>query len=44
MKMLSKQHSHFATVGVVLPLFRQMLQNTKKSTLNLWIVINRETE
>ena len=36
-----KQHGHFATNGFVFPLFRQMLQNTEKSTLNLWIVVNR---
>ena len=36
-----KQHGHFATNGFVFPLFRQMLQNTEKTTLNLWIVVNR---
>ena len=36
-----KQHGHFATNGFVFPLFRQMLQNTEKSTLNLWIIVNR---
>ena len=40
-KMSLKQHGHFATNGIVFPLFRQMLQNTEKSTLNLWIVVNR---
>ena len=39
--MYLKQHGHFATNGFVFPLFRQMLQNTEKSTLNLWIVVNR---
>ena len=36
-----KQHGHFATNGFMFPLFRQMLQNTEKTTLNLWIVVNR---
>ena len=40
MKMSLKQHGHFATNGFMFPLFRQMLQNTEKSTLNLWIVVN----
>ena len=40
-KMSLKEHGHIATNGFVFPLFRQMLQNTEKSTLNLWIVVNR---
>ena len=40
-KMSLKQHGHFATNGFVFPLFRQMLQNKEKSTLNLRIVVNR---
>ena len=40
-KMSLKQHGHFATNGFMFPLFRQMLQNTEKPTLNLWIVVNR---
>ena len=36
------EHGHFATNGFVFPLFRQMIQNTEKSTLNLWIVVNRK--
>ena len=41
-KMSLKQHGHFATNGFVFPLIRQMLQNTQKSILNLWIVVNRK--
>ena len=35
MKLSLKQHGHFATNGFV-------LQNMEKSTLNLWIVVNRK--
>ena len=42
MKMSLLQHGHVVTNGFVFPLFRQMLQNTEKSTLNLWIVVNRK--
>ena len=43
MKMFLKQHGHFTTIGFVFPLFRQILQNVdRKSTLNLWIVVNRK--
>ena len=41
-KMSLKQHGHFATNGFVFPFIRQMLQNTQKSILNLWIVVNRK--
>ena len=42
MKMSSKQHGHFTTNDYVFPLFRQMLQNTEKSALNLWIVVDKK--
>ena len=41
-KMSLKQHGHFATNGFVFPVIRQILQNTEKSTLNLWIVVNKK--
>ena len=40
-EMSLKQHSHFATLGFVFPLFRQMLQGKEKN-LNLGIVIHRK--
>ena len=43
-EMSSKQNGHFATLGFVFPLFRQMLQDTEKSTLNLGIVVNRKMQ
>ena len=41
-KMSLKQRGHFPTNGFAFPLIRQMLQNTEKSTLNLWVVVNRK--
>ena len=41
-EMSSKHHGQFATLGFVFPLLRQMLQNTEKSKLNLWIVVNKK--